>query len=211
MNQKSNPGTLSSDRIDLLLISNIINPNSNILDVGCGEGDLLALLSKEKQINGRGLELSQAGVNSCVARGLSVVQGNADTDLEYYPDNGFDYVILSQTLQATKYPDLVLKQLARIGKKLVVSIPNFGHWRIRLNLLWTGRMPKTKTLDADWYNTGNIHLCSLLDFTQLCSTLNLHIEKSILLTPNGVKEIPYAPTKWHNLWTQQAVFLLSHQ
>ena len=151
-------GNLSGDRIDLQLIADRVAPNSKVLDIGCGDGALLELLAHQRGIDGRGLELSQSGVNNCVARGLSVVQGNADTDLSYYPDNGFDTVILSQTLQATQRPHEVLREMARIGKRLIVSIPNFGHWRVRLDLLFNGRMPVTGALNASWYETANICL-----------------------------------------------------
>ena len=153
-------GNLASSRIDLQLIANRVEPGTKVLDIGCGDGVLLDLLVTDRQVDARGLELSQKGVNACVARGLSVVQGNADTDLSYYPDNGFDTVILSQTLQATQKPLEVLSEMARIGERLIVSIPNFGHWRVRLDLLLKGRMPITGSLAASWYETANIHLCT---------------------------------------------------
>lgn len=144
-------------RPDLQLISDMVTPGTRVLDVGCGEGELLEHLAQEKNADARGVELSQKGVNSCVARGLSVVQGDADTDLVNYPDGAFDLAILSKTLQATRQPDQVLRQLLRIADKAIVSIPNFGHWRVRLSLMATGRMPMTSTLDVPWYQTPNIH------------------------------------------------------
>ena len=158
-------GNLADKRIALVLIADMVESGSRVLDIGCGQGELLELLVDRRHADGRGLELSQSGVNACVARGLSVVQGNADTDLSYYPDNGFDTVILSQTLQATQRPREVLREMARIGQRLIVSIPNFGHWRVRANLALQGRMPETNALSTPWYETANIHLCTLLDFT----------------------------------------------
>ncbi len=206
---QSAPGTISADRIDLLLISSLVPNQARVLDIGCGEGDLLALLKAQKHIDGRGLEISQRNVNTCVARGLSVVQGDGDRDLEQYPDKGFDYAILSQTLQAMQKPEDVLVQLSRISHKLVVSIPNFGHWRVRLNLLRSGRMPRTKTLDSEWYNTPNIHLCTLLDFNELCAHLNLTIEHCILMRNGTTRNLTRAPSGLENLLTEQAIYTLS--
>ncbi|TIS83957.1 MAG: methionine biosynthesis protein MetW, partial [Mesorhizobium sp.] len=149
-----------SQRVDLEVVANLIPPQSRVLDVGSGDGSLLELLQETKQVDGRGLELSQRGVNECVARGLSVIQGDADKDLEFYPDKGFDFVVLSQTLQATRNPKLVLDELLRIGNRAIVSFPNFGHWRVRLSLFVKGRMPVTKDLPYSWYDTPNIHFCT---------------------------------------------------
>ena len=205
----SGPGNISADRMDLVLISDLINENARVLDIGCGTGDLLALLKSSKNADARGLEISQRNVNACVSRGLAVVQGNADTDLEQYPDDGFDYAILSQTLQATQQPEDVLKQLARISKKLVVSIPNFGHWRVRSSLLISGHMPRTNTLDAQWYNTPNIHLCTLLDFNDLCLRLGLNIEQCILMRNGTTRQLSRAPNGRDNFFTEQAIYMLS--
>lgn len=201
-------GNLDAERIDLKLIADMVAPNSKVLDIGCGDGALLELLMRDRQIDGRGLELSQSGVNSCVARGLSVVQGNADTDLSYYPDNGFDTVILSQTLQATQSPHEVLREMARIGERLIVSIPNFGHWRVRLDLLLHGRMPVTGALNASWYETANIHLCTLTDFTALCGTLDLYVESCIALTRGRAKAIDRSPGGRENFFAEQGLFVL---
>jgi methionine biosynthesis protein MetW len=179
-----------------------------VLDIGCGDGALLDLLVSDRNVDARGLELSQKGVNACVARGLSVVQGNADTDLSYYPDNGFDTVILSQTLQATQKPLDVLSEMARIGERLIVSIPNFGHWRVRLDLLLNGRMPVTGALAASWYETANIHLCTLRDFTDLADQLGLRVESCITLSGGRAREIAGKPSARHNLLAQQGVFVL---
>lgn len=202
-------GNLAADRIDLQLIADMVAPGSKVLDIGCGDGTLLELLVKQHGVDARGLELSQSGVNNCVARGLSVVQGNADTDLSYYPDNGFDTVILSQTLQATQRPHDVLREMARIGKRLIVSIPNFGHWRVRLDLLAKGRMPVTGTLNASWYETANIHLCTLTDFTQLCDVLGLSVESCTTLSRGKAKALPGRTTRRANLLAEQGVFVLT--
>src|SRR5215469_17730408 len=163
-------------RPDLAAIAALIAPGARVLDVGCGEGDLLEHLVIEKQVDGRGIELSQQNVNACVARGLSVLQGDADTDLADYPSSVFDVVILSQTIQATRSPSSVLRHLLRIGAKTIVSFPNFGHWRIRFALLLQGRMPRTATLGYRWHETPNIHLCTISDFAQLVRESSARIE-----------------------------------
>ena len=154
-------------RVDLLVVADMVAPGARVLDVGCGDGELLRLL-ESRGVDGRGIELSREGVNECVAKGLAVVQGDADTDLEDYPDDGFDYVILSQTLQATRRPRVVLEHMLRIGRHAIVSFPNFGHWRIRLQLFFGGHMPHTDNLPYAWYETPNIHFCSIKDFRELC-------------------------------------------
>ena len=195
-------------RVDLLLIAGMVAPNSRVLDVGSGDGALLQLLEEQKQVDGRGIELSQEGVNRCVARGLSVIQGDADTDLVDYPDKGFDYAILSQTLQATRKPREVLEQLLRIADRVIVSLPNFAHWSFRSQLLLTGRMPVTKNAPDHWYDTPNIHFCSLKDFRSLCDEMGATIEQSYTLNSYGYK-LPYAvPFFLQNLMGEQAVFLL---
>lgn len=201
-------GNLASSRIDLQLIANRVERGTKVLDIGCGDGVLLDLLVANRQVDARGLELSQKGVNACVARGLSVVQGNADTDLSYYPDNGFDTVILSQTLQATQKPLEVLSEMARIGERLIVSIPNFGHWRVRLDLLLNGRMPVTGALAASWYETVNIHLCTLRDFTDLVDQIGLRVESCITLSKGRARELSGKPRARDNLLAQQGVFVL---
>src|ERR1700738_5385004 len=155
----------------------MVEAKSRVLDVGCGDGTLLRLLAEEKGVDARGIELSQRGVNDCVAKGLSVIQGDADTDLADYPDNGFDYVILSQTLQATRQPRAVLEHMLRIGRHAIVSFPNFGHWRIRRQIALGGHMPRTENLPYAWYETPNIHFCSIKDFRQLCQVSGAKMEE----------------------------------
>ena len=202
-------GNLNEKRIDLMLIASLVEQGTRVLDIGCGNGELMELLVDERNVDARGLELSQQGVNACVSRGLAVVQGNADTDLSYYPDQGFDTVILSQTLQATRRPKEVLQEMSRIGSKLIVSIPNFGHWRIRLALALRGRMPETQALSATWYETANIHLCSMLDLTDLCDELSLRVETCLTVTNGKVHHTTGRPSAWQNLLAELVVFELT--
>jgi methionine biosynthesis protein MetW len=197
-----------SQRVDLQIVADIIPRGVRVLDVGSGDGTLLEMLQREKQVDGRGVELSQRGVNECVARGLSVIQGDADSDLVFYPDNGFDYVILSQTLQATRNPRQVLTELLRIGERAVVSFPNFGHWRVRLSLLLRGRMPVTTDLPYAWYDTPNIHFCTIRDFVSLCDEIGAKVERAAALDAGGKKIGLSMPWWFWNLFGQQAVFLL---
>jgi methionine biosynthesis protein MetW len=198
------------NRVDLALIAEMIAPESRVLDVGCGDGQLLALLARTKNVDGRGVELSQEGVNACVTRGLSVVQGDADADLRDYPNDAFDYVILSQTIQATRNPREVLSQMKRIGRRAVVSFPNFGNWRVRLQLLWSGRMPVTRSLDQAWYDTPNIHLCTVRDFVSLCDDLGFHIDDAVSVIGNRGKRVG-RPGTFDNLTAESAVLLLSRK
>ena len=193
-------------RPDLAIIADTVAPGSRALDVGCGDGALLAYLVDFKRVDARGMELSQTGVNACVANGLSVIQGDADTDLRAYPDDAFDYVILSQTLQATREPREVLRQMLRVGKRAIVSFPNFAHWQVRLRLVFGGRMPETPSLPYKWYDTPNIHLCSIDDFRGLCDDMGVRIERAIVLTRNS-RPI-HMPPLLANLFGEQAVFML---
>ena len=195
-------------RSDHLLVAQMVEPGSKVLDVGCGEGDLLQLL-ETRGIDGRGIELSREGVNRCVARGLAVVQGDADTDLSAYPDDSFDYVILSQTLQATRQPRVVLENLLRIGRRAIVSFPNFGFWKMRLQLLVGGHMPRTENLPATWYDTPNIHFCTIKDFVQLCAEINVKMERAVALDLYGRPLRLSAPWWFWNMFGEQGVFLLS--
>ena len=192
-----------------MLIASLVEQGTRVLDIGCGNGVLMELLVAERGVDARGLELSQQGVNACVSRGLAVVQGNADTDLSYYPDQGFDTVILSQTLQATQRPKEVLQEMSRIGSKLIVSIPNFGHWRIRLALALRGRMPETQALSATWHETANIHLCSMLDLIDLCDALSLRVETCLTVTNGKVHQSSGRPSAWQNLMAELVVFELT--
>jgi methionine biosynthesis protein MetW len=198
----------TAPRVDLEVIADFIPPRARVLDVGCGDGALLELLQIGKQVDGRGVEISQRGVNECVARGLSVIQGDADKDLVYYSDKVFDFVILSQTLQATRNPRLVLDDLLRIGERAIVSFPNFGYWRVRLSLLLKGRMPVTKDLPYSWYDTPNIHFCTIRDFVALCEEVGAKVERATALDGAGQKIGLSMPWWFWNFFGQQAVFLL---
>jgi methionine biosynthesis protein MetW len=195
-------------RVDLKVVAGMIEPRARVLDVGCGDGALLDLLREERQVDGRGIELSQKNVNECVSRGLSVVQGDADRDLGHYPDRGFDYAILSQTIQATGNPKLVLDELLRIGRTVIVSFPNFGHWRVRVSLFFFGRMPVTRDLPHSWYDTPNIHFCTIRDFVNLCDELGATVESATALDRNRNPIGVSMPWWFWNLFGQQAVFRL---
>ena len=196
-------------RVDLLNLASMVEPGSRVLDVGCGDGSLLRLLAEKRGVDARGIELSQSGVNLCVAKGLSVIQGDADTDLVYYPDGSFDYVILSQTLQAMRQPRVVMEHMLRIGRRAIVSFPNFGHWKIRLQLLTTGRMPVTKNLSYSWYETPNIHFCTINDFIALVDEMGAVIEQASALDRVGRPVEMKLPRGMWNLFGEQAVFVLS--
>ncbi len=195
---------MSNLRPDLAVIAANVAPGARVLDVGCGDGALMAALRDGKQADARGMELDPHNVAMCVARGLSVIQGDADVDLSFYPDASFDYAILSQTLQTTKRPDLVLDELLRIGRRAFVSFPNFAHWRVRLSLLWGGRMPVTRLLPVAWYETPNIHHVTIDDFRSLLDTRGVKVEEAWFLT--GDKRISAAAA---NFRAEHAVFLLS--
>jgi len=199
-------------RPDLAAIAAMIRPGARVLDVGCGDGALLEHL-KTKDVDGRGIEISQANVNACVARGLAVVQGDADTDLVDYPAQVFDAVILSQTIQATEKPRVVMEHLLRIGRRVAISLPNFGYWKVRLSLLAGGRMPRTRTLDYSWWATPNIHLCTLADFVDLANECNATIVEAYALDEHGGARKVEPGSLSHgwlgpNLFAQGGVFLL---
>lgn len=195
-------------RVDLKLIADLVTPDTRVLDVGCGDGALLDYLAAEKNVDARGIEISQTGVNACVAQGLSVIQGDAETDLQHYPSGAFDYVILSQTIQATYDPKAVLEQMVRIGRRAIVSFPNFGVWHIRLRLLVGGKMPVTDSLDTAWYETPNIHLCTIADFVELCEDLNITIEEGMVLDARGRRRHLRAPGLMANVLGEQGLFVL---
>jgi methionine biosynthesis protein MetW len=192
-------------------IVSLVRPGARVLDIGCGEGALLELLTEEKQVDGRGMEISPLGVQACLSRGLAVVQGDADRDLAEFPTRAFDYAILSQTLQQVREPKTVLTELLRIAERAIVSLPNFGHWRVRFSLLAQGRMPVTACLAEPWWSTDNIHLCTLKDFTLLCRDLDVRIEQAAALA-SGRQARAIDPDNGLENWrAEQAIFLLSRQ
>lgn len=195
-------------RPDLQIVADWIAPGSRVLDIGCGNGELLAYLGKHKNVDGRGIEIRRAKVNACVEAGLSVIRGNANEDLSLYPAGSFDYVVLTQTLQRVENPQQVLRELIRIGSHAIVSIPNFGFWRIRLELLLLGRMPVTQYLDEPWYSTKNIHLCTIQDFIDLTEKMGLAFEKEVVLGKDGRVWGHNARSRRANVLGEQAIFLL---
>ncbi len=197
-------------RSDHLVVAEMVERGSRVLDVGCGEGDLLRLL-EQRGVDGRGIELSREGVNRCVAKGLAVIQGDADTDLDSYPNDSFDYVILSQTLQATRQPRAVLENMLRIGNRAIVSFPNFGYWKMRMELLVKGQMPRTENLPATWYDTPNIHFCTIKDFVQLCDEINVELERAVALNSRARPLRLNAPWWFWNMFGEQGVFLMSRR
>ena len=190
------------------VISKLIDEKSRVLDVGCGDGILMEYLSKNKVVDVRGLEISKEKVKKCLSNGLAVVEGNAEYDLKQFPDLSFDYVILSQTLQAFMSPENVIKDLLRVGKKVIVTIPNFGHWKIRVDLLFKGEMPITKNLPYEWYNTPNLHMCTIQDFYNFCNNKGISIFKTISLNGQKTSKITSSNLKFKNLISELGIFLL---
>ena len=211
MNQHVTASSPATDRSDHLLIADLVAPGSRVLDVGCGDGALLQLLADRRNVDARGIELSRERVNACVARGLSVIQGDADRDLLNYPDQAFDYAVLSLTIQATRQPQTVLQHLLRIGRKAIVSFPNFGHWRIRSQLLFSGRMPMTENLPETWYASPNAHLCTIRDFADLAELVDAEVETAVAFNSYG-QQLPIKRSiALQNLFGEKAVFLLRHR
>lgn len=211
MNEKSIGQNIIKHQIryDLEIIANLIKPDSSVLDIGCGDGELLAYLRDTKNTEGRGLEISQTQINRAIKKGISVIQGDAQNDLSYYLDNQFDYAILSQTIQATHNPKEILQEMMRIAKFAIISLPNFAHYKNRLHLLFKGTMPKNKTLPYEWYDTPNIHFCTIRDFENLCFDLQFGIKRSIFLTHKNMIPRHFSSKIITNLFAEYGIFLIS--
>ena len=190
------------------VISQIIKNNKRVLDIGCGDGTLMEYLKKNQHNDVRGLEPEKKLVQKCIAKGLSVIEGDAEKELVQFPEKSFDYVVLSQTLQAFLNPEEVLNQLLRIGKQTIVSIPNFGYWKVRLHLLFKGTMPLTKNLPNEWYNTPNLHMCTIQDFVNFCKEKNIKIDRSLCLTNEKISEITNGNLLYKNIFSQLGIFLI---
>ena len=190
------------------IISDIITENARVLDVGCNDGSLMEFLKKIKNVDIRGIEISKEKVQTCISKGLTVIEGDAEFDLKQFPDQSFDYVVLGPTLQAFINPEIVIKELLRVGNKAIVTIPNFGHWKVRLNLLFQGTMPVTKTLPNDWYNTPNIHMCTIKDFFRFSKTMNFKIFRSLALMNKKISIINSSNLSFKNLFCELGIFLI---
>ena len=190
------------------VIAELIEKDKKVLDVGCGDGILMDFLKKNKNTNIRGLEISKSKVQECIAKGLTVIEGNAEKDLKQFPDKSFDYVVLSQTLQAFLDPELVIEELLRVGKKAIVTIPNFGYWKVRLHLLLKGTMPITKRLPDEWYNTPNVHMCSIKDFFHFVKSKDIKIFKSLAVSNQNVSIIKDSNLPIKNLVADLGIFLI---
>ena len=191
------------------IIANLLPLQSRVLDVGCGDGTLIEALIKQKNIDARGIELEENKVKQCISKGLSVIQGNAETELSQFPDKAFDFVILSQTLQAFYQPENVLNELMRIGKKVIISIPNFGYWQVRTSLLFFGKMPVTKSLPDSWYNTPNLHMCSIKDFYHFCDKKKINMDRIIGINNEKISSINRINLEMKNLLSEVGIFLIS--
>ena len=195
-------------KLEYKIISQIITENTRVLDVGCDDGSLMEFLKEDKNVDIRGIEISKEKVQTCISKGLTVIEGDAEFDLKQFPDNSFDYVVLGQTLQAFINPEKVIKELLRVGNKAIVTIPNFGHWKVRINLLIQGTMPVTKTLPNDWYNTPNIHMCTIKDFFKFSKIMNFKIFKSFALKNKNVSTINSSNLSFKNLFCELGIFLI---
>jgi len=191
------------------IIADLLPFQSRVLDVGCGDGTLIEALIEQKDIDTRGIELEENKVKQCISKGLSVIQGNAETELGQFPDKAFDFVILSQTLQALHQPENVLNQLLRIGKKVIISIPNFGYWQVRTSLLFFGKMPITKSLPDSWYDTPNLHMCSIKDFFHFCIKKKIKMDKIIGINNQKISSINRINLEMKNLLSEVGIFLIS--
>ena len=192
------------------VISELIEKKSKALDVGCGDGDLMKYLFENKTKDIRGLEISKKSVQNCLSKGLPVIEGNAENDLMQFPNHSFEYVILSQTLQAFLNPEKVIKELLRVGKKAIVTIPNFGHWKVRLKLLINGTMPLTENLPYEWHNTPNLHMCTIKDFFIFCEKRNIKIFRSLALNQEKISEIRIKNLTYKNLISDLGIFLIGN-
>ena len=190
------------------IIIDLIEEKTRVLDVGCDDGALMESLKKNKNVDVRGIEISKDKVQTCVSKGLTVIEGNAELDLKQFPNDSFDYVVLGQTLQAFVNPEIVIKELLRVGKKAIITIPNFGHWKVRLNLLIKGTMPITESLPNDWYNTPNIHMCTIKDFVKFSKIINFKIFKSLALTNKNISNITNSNLFYKNLFAKLGIFLI---
>ena len=190
------------------VIADLLPKNVRVLDVGCGDGSLMNHLIKEKNIEARGLELKKENVTKCIYKGLPVIEGNAETELHQFPNQSFDFVILSQTLQAFYNPEKVLKDLLRIGKSVIISIPNFGYWKVRTSLLFFGKMPVTKTLPNSWYNTPNLHMCTIKDLFHFCVEKNIKIKRAIGVNEDKTSEIKKGNLEIKNFFSKLGIFLI---
>ena len=190
------------------IIVDLIEEKTRVLDVGCDDGTLMDSLKKNKNVDARGIEISKDKVQTCVSKGLTVIEGNAEFDLKQFPNDSFDYVVLGQTLQAFVNPEIVIKELLRVGKKAIITIPNFGHWKVRLNLLIKGTMPITESLPNDWYNTPNIHMCTIKDFVKFSKIINFKIFKSLALTNKNISNINNSNLFYKNLFAELGIFLI---
>ena len=190
------------------VIADLLPKNVRVLDVGCGDGSLMNHLIKEKNIEARGLELKKENVTKCIYKGLPVIEGNAETELHQFPNQSFDFVILSQTLQAFYNPEKVLKDLLRIGKSVIISIPNFGYWKVRTSLLFFGKMPVTKTLPNSWYNTPNLHMCTIKDLFHFCVEKNIKINKAVGVNEDKTSEIKKSNLEIKNFFSKLGIFLI---
>ena len=193
-------------KLEYRIIANLIEKKTRVLDVGCDDGTLMEFLKENKKVDIRGIEISKEKVQTCIAKGLTVIEGNAEFDLKQFPNNSFDYVVLGQTLQAFINPETVIRELLRVGKKAIVTIPNFGHWKVRIDLLFKGTMPVTKNLPNEWYNTPNLHMCTIKDFVTFCKNRDLKLTKSISLSGKKVSYITNKNLNYKNIFSELGIF-----